>query len=85
MIIKPSTILKNNYNEITTFCKEKKQPVFLTKDGEKDLVIMSIEYYVEREAMLDLREKLLKAEAAYLSGGATYTVEEVSKRLKVVI
>ena len=40
---------------------------------------------MEGEAMLDLREKLLEAEAAYLSGGATYTVEEVSKRLKAVI
>ena len=85
MIIKPSTALRNDYNDISTFCKEKKQPIFLTKNGEGDLVVMSIETYAEREAMLNLREKLLEAEASYLSGGKTYTIEEVSKRLKGAI
>jgi len=85
MMIKPSTALRNDYNDIATFCKEKKQPVFLTKNGEGDLVVMSMEAYAERESMLDLREKLLEAEGAYLSGGKTYSIEEVSKRLKGVI
>lgn len=46
---------------------------------------MSIDTYSKREAMLDLREKLLEAEAEYLKGAKTYTTEEVSKRLKDVI
>jgi len=82
MMIKPSTSLRNEYNDIAAFCKEKKQPVFLTKNGEGDLVVMSIEAFSEREAMLDLREKLLDAQAAYLGGGKTYTLEEVRERLK---
>ena len=85
MMIRPSTALRNDYNDIASFCKEKKQPVFLTKNGEGDLVVMSIEAYAEREAMLDLREKLLEAEASYLGGGKTYNIEEVSKRLKGVL
>ena len=85
MMIKPSTALRNEYNDISAFCKEKKQPVFLTKNGEGDLVVMSMEAYAEREAMLDLREKLLEAEASYLSGGKTYNIPEVSKRLKGTI
>ena len=85
MMIKPSTALRNDYNDIAAFCKEKKQPVFLTKNGEGDLVVMSMEAYAERESMLDLREKLLEAESSYLSGGKTYSIEEVSKRLKGVI
>lgn len=85
MIIKPSTALRNEYNEISRFCKEKKQPVFLTKNGEGDLVVMSIETYSYREEMLDLREKLLEAEAAKISGAKTYTIEEVSERLKKLI
>lgn len=82
MLIKPSTALRNEYNEIASLCKEKMEPVFLTKNGEGDLVVMSIEAYKMREEMLDLREKLLEAEAQRLAGCKTYSVDEVSERLR---
>lgn len=85
MLIKPSTALRNEYNEISTFCKEKQQPVFVTKNGEGDLVVMSIEYYTRREEMLDLREKLLEAEAQKLSGAKTYSIDEVSSKIRGLI
>ncbi|MCL2363494.1 MAG: type II toxin-antitoxin system Phd/YefM family antitoxin [Defluviitaleaceae bacterium] len=85
MLIKPSTVLRNEYNSISTLCKEKREPVFLTKNGEGDLVLMSIETYKYREEMLDLREKLLFAEANRLSGAKTYTTAEVGDRLRGLI
>jgi len=85
MLIKPSTALRNEYNVISALCKEKQEPVFLTKNGEGDLVLMSIESYKYREEMLDLREKLLAAEANRLSGAKTYTIAEVSERLRGLI
>lgn len=85
MLIKPSTALRNEYNEISTLCKEKMEPVFLTKNGEGDLVVMSIDAYQMREEMLDLREKLLDAEAQRLAGCKTYSVDEVSARLRGLI
>jgi len=85
MYIKPSTALRNEYNSISEFCKEKNEPVFLTKNGEGDLVVMSIETYRLREELLDLREKLLLAEASRLSGAKTYTISEVSERLRGLI
>jgi len=85
MTIKPSTALRNEYNSISALCREKHEPVFLTKNGEGDLVVMSIEAYEYREEMLDLREKLLVSEANRLSGAKTYTVAEVSERLKGLI
>jgi len=85
MLIKPSTALRNEYNTISDLCKQKHEPVFLTKNGEGDLVIMSIETYKFREEMLDLREKLLSAEANRLSGAKNYTIAEVSERLRELL
>jgi PHD/YefM family antitoxin component YafN of YafNO toxin-antitoxin module len=85
MLIKPSTALRNEYNVISALCKEKQEPVFLTKNGEGDLVLMSIDAFKYREEMLDLREKLLSAESNRLSGAKTYSPAQVSERLQGLI
>ena len=85
MMIKPSTCLRNEYNDIAEFCKTENQPVFLTKNGEGDLVVLSMEAYSYREEMLDLREKILDAEAHRLSGAKTYSLDEVNKRMEEII
>ena len=43
--IKSSTDLRNNYNSISTYCHESREPVFITKNGRGDLAVMSIEVY----------------------------------------
>lgn len=40
-MIRPSTDLRNDYNEISKICKETKEPIFITKNGHEDLVVMS--------------------------------------------
>ncbi len=85
MLIKPSTCLRNEYNDISSYCKQNKQPVFLTKNGEGDLVVMSMEAYSYREEMLNLREKLLEAEAQRLSGAKTYSLDEADKMMEDLI
>ena len=74
MLIKPSTALRNEYGSISELCRKKHEPVFLTKNGEGDLVVMNIKAYKYREEMFDLREKLLSAEANRLSGAKTYNI-----------
>ena len=62
MMIRPSTAIRNEYNEISRTCHESGQPIFITKNGEGDLVVQSLAAYNRREASLELREKLLEAE-----------------------
>ena len=45
--IRPSADLRNNYNEISSFCHEHSEPVFITKNGKGDLAVLSIETYEE--------------------------------------
>ncbi|MDR0350672.1 MAG: type II toxin-antitoxin system Phd/YefM family antitoxin [Coriobacteriales bacterium] len=52
-VIKSSTDLRNGYNEISEFCKESAEPVFITRNGQGDLAVMSIEYY---EALIARQE-----------------------------
>lgn len=67
-LIKPSAAIRQNYTEIANLCKETGEPVFLTKNGEGDLVVMDIAVYDQREKQLELREKLIEIEELRRSG-----------------
>ena len=84
MIIKPSAAIRKNYNEISALCKKTKEPVFLTKNGEGDLVVMDLETFAMRESMLRLREKLLQSEADILTG-RVHSIAETAAAMKVAI
>lgn len=81
-LIKPSATIRQNYNEISNLCKETGEPVFLTKNGEGDLVVMDIAAYDQREKQLELREKLLEIEEMRKSGIADLSARDVSADLR---
>ena len=82
MIIKPSAALRNDYTNISNLAKETKEPIYITKNGEGELVLMSIEAFERREQMLRLREKVLQAEQERLNGAKTISVSEARQRLR---
>ena len=85
MNIRPSAAIRQNYNEIADMCRKTAEPVFLTKNGEGDLVVMDIETYNRWEKMLKLREKLLAVEEDRMRGSKGYSVEEVTAMMRSAI
>ena len=85
MNIRPSAAIRQNYNEIGELCRQTKAPVYLTKNGEGDLVVMDIESFTRREKMLLLREQLLAVEEDRAMGRSGCTIEELGSYLDTVL
>ncbi|MFB5268638.1 type II toxin-antitoxin system Phd/YefM family antitoxin [Paenibacillus enshidis] len=85
MIIKPSASIRQNYNEIADLCKTSGEPVYLTKNGEGDLVVMDLEAFSRREKMLKLREELLAVQEDRIAGRAGVTLDELDTYLDSII
>lgn len=83
--IKPSAAIRKNYNQVSELCKKTGKPVYLTKNGEGDLVVMDIEAFARRESMLNLRENLIAVEEERLNGKTGYSVDEVASMMKQAI
>ena len=85
MIIKPSSALRNDYQQIAALAKTSDEPIFIINNGEVDLVVLSMNAFEEREKMLEHRANILDAELSRIFGTPTYTVDEVRTRLKTTI
>jgi prevent-host-death family protein len=81
-IIKPISTLRNQTRNIASLCHEQNEPVYLTTNGEGDLVVMSIEHYEKLKARIELFEKLAVAQAQSAEGGKGFTHGQVMKNLR---
>lgn len=66
--IRPSSDLRNKYVEISEWCHEYKDPIYITKNGQGDLVVMSIEAYEGLVGKFELRNLLEKGMEAVRQG-----------------
>ena len=81
MLIKSSTALRNEYDNLVKLAKENGEPIYITRNGEGEMVFLPIEDYEKREAELKLLEKLLSAERNRIAGSPTYSTKEIRQEL----
>lgn len=79
--IRPITDLRNT-NEISELCHKKEEPIFITKNGYGDLVVMSIETYERQMALVEVYRKLSEAEQEIADGKPLVNAQEAFKELR---
>jgi len=81
-IIKSISSLRNKTREIATICHKQDEPVYLTTNGEGDLVIMSIRHYERLKAQVDLFEKLGVGQSQSAAGKKGITHRQMMTKLR---
>lgn len=81
-VIKPISDLRNKARELSSICHDSGEPIFITKNGEGDMVLMSLAAYERLQAQLELYKQLDEAESDVRSGDRGASVSAVRRRLK---
>jgi len=81
--IRPISDLRNNSNEISEFCRSSREPVFITKNGVGDMVVLSIDMFERQQAQLELYSKLAEAEAENASDSTGVNYYEFVNKQRV--
>ncbi|MHC1762556.1 MAG: type II toxin-antitoxin system Phd/YefM family antitoxin [Negativicutes bacterium] len=79
--IRPITDLRNT-NEISELCHKKQEPIFITKNGYGDLVVMSMKTYERQMALIEVYQKLAESEKQIADGVPLLDGEEVFEKLR---
>ena len=80
-IIRPISDLRNKASEIERICRDSGEPVFITKNGEGEMVVMSLAAYERDQTRLDLYRLLDEAEADVRAGDRGISVKTARRRL----
>jgi len=74
--------MRNKFNAVSEICHKEQEPIFLTKNGQGDLVVMSIELYERQQALLELYEKLGEAESESKENKTAIAHRDLMMKLK---
>ena len=80
--IRPSSDLRNGYNEISEFCHKYNEPVYITKNGTGDLAVMSIETYEAMTETAAADAAISEAETEFRQNGQLYDAREALSSLR---
>lgn len=79
MEIRSATTLRNDYDGMVRLSKEKQTPIFLTRNGDGEMVFLPIELWEKREAELDLLAEMLRRERSMLAGAKTANMSQMQQ------
>ncbi len=82
--IRPSSDLRNHYNDISKKCKEEKEAVIITVNGRGDTVTLSFDEYKRMKSRIELLEMLADSEDDVKSG-KTAPIEDTFSSLRDII
>ena len=85
MIIRASADICTDYNSVIEECRQTGEPVYLTKNGQGDAVVMDIVSFERREQILHAQQMVLEAYIDNLSGTKTFTTDEVKTVMNQII
>ncbi len=81
-IIKPISDLRNKSNEISKLAHTSNKPIFITKNGEGDLVVMSMSHYSKMQLELELLSKLSVAQNQRINGDKGRSLKQVMENIR---
>jgi prevent-host-death family protein len=81
-LIKRISDLRNKANEISDLAHKSNEPIFITRNGEGDMVVMSMAQYSKLQLKIDLFGKLAVAQAQRASGDKGRSLSQVMKDLR---
>lgn len=84
-IIKPISDLRNKSNEISKLAKDLNEPIYITKNGEGDLVVMSMNHYSKMQLKLDLLSKLSIAQKQKSAGDSGNSLKQVMTKIQTML
>ncbi len=80
--IRPLTDLRNKFSEISRIVHDQNEPVFLTKNGHGDMVVMSLEVYEEMQVEKKILEKLKASSNEAANSDERLDFDDVSKEMR---
>jgi prevent-host-death family protein len=81
-LIRPISDLRNRALEISEICHTEEQPIFITRNGKGDMVVMSQAHYERLQGLIELYRKLGEAEILDAGGEQGISHTELMKKLK---
>lgn len=85
MVIRSATALRNDYDGMVRLSKATQSPIFLTRNGDGEMVFLPIELWEKREAELNLLEEMLRRERSMLSGSRTASMDQMEAMAEEIL